>query len=231
MKIKTRLFASGIFIVVVILIVLYTQDLGRVNTKNIIGDTTLSKEYVVDTNNVRIKQWLHYWRQNITPAEVKARNFYYNRIVEAFIERGISYEYAKIYAELPGVECSWNTTRYPSNTTARGLWQFTEARAIDLGLKKEDRLDAYLSTLAAAAGFLELEETFDKNLDKVLFAYHAGVGTLTAMKRIFKTDNAWLYEFPNRETYNFCPKVLGLVAYYRINDKIRRDSEIQDSRK
>jgi hypothetical protein len=181
--------------------------------------------YNIDTTNVRIQQWIWFYR-NVDPIDSSMRAFYYSNVVGMLVDAGFSEPRAKIYAEIPGVECNWEPTRYPETSSAKGLWQFTEGRAKALGLMGKGfdyRMDPYKSTWAAASGFQELEQAFDHDLTKILFAYHAGEGVLTEMKRLHRTSNAWLYEFPNRETYNYCPKVLGL-AYVNFLKECRGQS-------
>ena len=177
--------------------------------------------YKLDTNNTRIQQWLWYYK-NVNPVDSSMRAFYYDSVVSMLIEAGFTEDRARIYAEIPGVECNWEPTRFPETSSAKGLWQFTEGRAKALGLMGKGfdyRLDPYKSTWAAASGFQELEQAFDHDLVKILFAYHAGEGILTEMKRLHKTSNAWLYEFPNRETYNYCPQVLSLAYVNFLKEK------------
>jgi membrane-bound lytic murein transglycosylase D len=178
--------------------------------------------YKIDSTNIRIKLWYNYWKVNIDYSDTSLRSFYYNKVSNVLLTAGLSPDHVPIYAEVPTIECGWNQLLFPDSSSARGLWQITKGRAKELGLKidknYDERLDPYRSTLAAANAFLELEKTFDNDPIKVLFAWHGGIGLLTQMQRDFKTDNPWLYQFPNRETYDFAPKVLALTLLMRVKN-------------
>lgn len=228
-KIVLKAFAHFIVIVAIALGLLRLEHLSRETKKELVMPMATVIN-LVDSNNVRIKQWLNYWTVN--PPDSGLRSFYYDKIVDIFIENGFSEDRARLYAEVPGVECGWNQLLFPSTSSARGLWQFTKGTAEQLGLNTEEgydeRLDPQKATWAAAAGFLELEQAFNHDVVKVLFAYHAGPGVLTDMRRTYRTDNAWLYDFPNRETYNFAPKVLSLALYmhrkYEQSFRVKKDT-------
>ena len=203
------------FVIIIALIFLWSNKITPSSTK--ISQVTFG--YDVDTNNTRIKQWLHFWSKVDMHEDSASRAFYYDQIVSKFVNAGFDIQRARIYAEIPGVECSWDQLRHPETSSAKGLWQFTKDRAEQLGLDVrpdyDERLNPSKATDAAIDGFFELENAFNHDLVKILFAYHGGTGVVTEMQRDFKTNNAWYYEFPNRETYDFAPKVLAL-AYYQF---------------
>lgn len=178
---------------------------------NFVSDTEVVQDSLVliDTTNIRIQTWVHYYSKHPYEIDRKKRNFYYSRVREMFMESGFSPDVASIYAELPSIESNWNS-RAVSHAGARGLWQIMPSTAKEYGYSADELMDPEISTRIAIAHIKDLDSLHQHDIAKVFFSYNGGLGTVRAGLEKYETDNVWLVPFPSTETYHFAPKVLGV---------------------
>lgn len=170
---------------------------------------------IADTNNVRVRQWRHYFN-NVNHINEKRRSFYYKTVYEMLKSSGFSEQKSRIYAEIPSVESNWNSTAV-SSSGAIGLWQIMPRTGEEYDISKEQLMDPYINTQVAIAFLQDMDTLMRGDIAKVLFTYNAGAGVVNSLLVSTRTDDVWMVAFPKQETYHFAPKVLG--AYLAMNRK------------
>jgi membrane-bound lytic murein transglycosylase D len=186
----------------------------RIQEHRLVLESALPISYsIVDTSNIRIKQWVHYFKHSAR-IDTLRRNFFYTQIFQMFKQEGFDDEHAKIYSEIPTIESGWKIIS-KSSSGAIGLWQILPSTGKQYGAKLEDLYDPVVSTKIAIAYIKDLERTFGGDIPKVLFSYYAGLGVVNTLLTENETTNVWLVPFDDQEAYNYAPKVLG--AYLAMN--------------
>lgn len=196
-------------IILIIAIVAFTTDVGGSKFS-----TFDNPSEIIDTHNVRVRQWKHYWEIHPELVDTHFRNFYYPTIYKMFVDSGFISTKAAIYSEIPTVESGWKTLVKNDKSTAAGLWQFLYGTGTLYGVEGNERHDPLLSTRSAISYIKDLDTFYQGDYNKVLFAYAMGVAGLSISMKKSKTTNPWLADLPT-EAYHFAPKVLGACLYFR----------------
>ena len=122
---------------------------------------------------------------------------YLPTIQAIFREEGVPLDLAYV----PLVESAFKSNAL-SRASARGMWQFMEGTARDMGLNQfpdgtmrnwfvDERSDFEKSTRAAAKYLKSLSEMFDGDWNFALASYNAGPGRLQGAVRKAKTTDFW----------------------------------------
>lgn len=211
------LFLAGLWIVI---------TPHRVDNKASVEDTLRDSSLQIEPpflKETRVQEFLRLYEERRLRVNDRSRDFYYPQAVKMFEEAGFSPELARLYAELPTVESTWEPSA-KSSTGALGFWQQIGSTAKSYGLRHtnglDDRMDFMKSTDAAVRHIKALHAMFQGDPIKVLFAYNGGESVVLKKMQEHKTDNGFSLNFNSNETFDFAPKVVGAYLYYR------RDREI-----
>ncbi len=149
---------------------------------------------------------------------------YLPSIKRIFRSRGLPLE----LAYLPHVESSFNPKAY-SKAGAAGLWQFTRSTGrnfMAINNEVDERLDVYLSTLAAAK-FLKENYRQLNSWPLALTAYNYGrAGMVRAQQqygsyeKIFRAHNTGLFKFASRNFYS------EFLAALRVARRMEKSSSL-----
>ena len=149
---------------------------------------------------------------------------YLPSIKRIFRSRGLPLE----LAYLPHVESSFNPKAY-SKAGAAGLWQFTRSTGRNfmvINNEVDERLDVYLSTLAAAK-FLKENYRQLNSWPLALTAYNYGrAGMVRAQQqygsyeKIFRAHNTGLFKFASRNFYS------EFLAALRVARRMEKSSSL-----
>ncbi len=131
-------------------------------------------------------------------------------------------------ALLPYVESGFNPAAH-SWQGAAGIWQFTRATGLHMGLKINWWYDARRDLEASTAAALKyLNYLYQKTGDwyLALAAYNAGLGNVFRAKRYYarkhngkKPTSFWqIRRYLPGETQNYVPALLGMIAYLKEAD-------------
>lgn len=179
------------------------------------ADTFSAQALLIDTNNVRIQLWRHYYTSDsVSHVNKERRSFYYTTIKNLFLEAGFEEEKAKIYAEIPSIESNW-LANAKSKAGAGGLWQFMPNTAAIYGVRQDQLNDPVITTEIAIAHIQDLDSLHHGDVAKVLFSYNGGIGTVNKYLTKNRTNNVWHIQFASREMFDYAPKVLG--CYLAMN--------------
>jgi membrane-bound lytic murein transglycosylase D len=129
----------------------------------------------------------------------------------------------KEIAVVAAIESAFNPTAQ-SSAGAKGMWQFMEATAKDMGLSSEDRTDWKKSTRAAILYLKWLSfNKFNGDYELALLAYNGGIGRVKRAMERHNTNDPWelirLNALP-KETQEYLPKFITYVYYYGLRDEL-----------
>lgn len=129
----------------------------------------------------------------------------------------------KEIAIVAAIESAFNPNAL-SSAGAKGMWQFMEATAKDMGLSSDDRSDWKKSTRAAIIYLKWLSfNKFNGDYELALLAYNGGIGRVNRAIKKHNTNDPWelikLNALP-KETQEYLPKFITYVYYYGLRDEI-----------
>lgn len=142
---------------------------------------------------------------------------YMNYIYKIADKHGVPKEIAIVAA----IESSFDP-RAISNAGAKGMWQFMESTAKDMGLSSEDRNDWKKSTEAAIKYLKWLSQNLNGDYELALLAYNGGIGRLKKAIKKHNTYDPWLLiekKALPKETMDYLPKFITYVYYYHYIKK------------
>lgn len=181
-----------------------------------------SRRLVIPEND-RISHYLQQYRDEaMWVSKIMARATPYSgHIVDALDERFLPVELAL----LPAIESGFQPDVHSAREAA-GIWQIVPGTASEIGLRRtmwvDGRADIVESTTAALDYLSYLNAEFHGDWLLTLAAYNAGPGRVrSAIRQNRKLGlplDFWSLKLP-RETRNYVPKFLALVAMLREGEK------------
>jgi membrane-bound lytic murein transglycosylase D len=148
-----------------------------------------------------------------------ARGARYLPMIEGVLrEKGLPLDLAFV----PLIESAFKPTAL-SRASARGLWQFESATAIEAGLKQnwflDERADPERATVAAATYLKQLYNMFGHDWYLALAAYNVGLGKVQKAVKQAGTDDFWALSasttYLPRDTREYVPMILAAIIIAR----------------